>query len=266
VRPLERPSFLDEAEEHALALRAKLGLGSDALGDVFELVGHLGLTVLRRPMGNLDGVYVKRGNTRLIVVNSAHRLPRQRFTAAHELAHDRFDQVSHLDPDVFSNQDVAERRANAFAAFFLMPRDGVERWLRHDQPSGGGSRSIDEETVVHLARHFGMSYEATLYQLRDLGWLNGNAAEDLAQVQSERVARRLGYDVDADLADEGRLILPPDYVRRALCAYEGGDISLPRLAELLHTEVGHAEQIARDADALPKEPTLEELIAEARNA
>ena len=69
----DRPSYVDEAEGRATALRAELGVGSDALGDVFELLGHLGLDVVRWQMGENgpDGFYLRQGGLAIVAVNSA---------------------------------------------------------------------------------------------------------------------------------------------------------------------------------------------------
>src|SRR5439155_18403111 len=169
---MARPQYADEAEGRAVALRDELGLGSEAIGDVFELLNDIGLDVLRWPMGNegLDGCYIQDGKLALIAVNSDKRLVRQRFTACHELGHHLIDRVSHLDYDIWDSASVPERRANAFAAHFLLPRAGLSRWRRkHSQSCTRPSKPVAAD-VVHLARHFGTSYRATLYHLRDLGW------------------------------------------------------------------------------------------------
>ncbi|MBI2954989.1 MAG: ImmA/IrrE family metallo-endopeptidase [Chloroflexi bacterium] len=256
---LFRPQFMDEAEGRALAIRDELGLGSDALGDVFELLDHLGLAVVRWPMGEEgpDGFYITRQELSVVAVNSAKRLGRQRFTACHELGHHLFDRRSRIDRNVLGASTVPERRANAFAAFFLMPAAGVRRWLERDSRRAQGSLSLDAPAVVHLARHFGMSYEAALYQLRALGTLSSRQILALRKEQPERLARILGYDVDVEAQERHRRVLPPDFVSRSLKAYGAADISLGRLAELLRTDEETARRIASEAGIEPAEPALE---------
>ena len=135
-----RPSYVDEAEGRVTALRAELGIGSDALGDVFELLGHLGLDVVGWPMGEngLDGFYLRQGDLAVVAVNSAEHVGCQRFTACHELDHHLFDSQSCIDPNAFASNTVPERRANAFAARFLMPGEGVRRWLQREPTTRGG--------------------------------------------------------------------------------------------------------------------------------
>jgi Zn-dependent peptidase ImmA (M78 family) len=261
-------SHVAEAEERALALRSKLGLGSDALADVFELLDHLGLTVVRCPMGvtGPDGFYLRRGDLAIVAVNSAKELGHQRLTACHELAHHLFDQRNEIDADVWAGRTVPERRANVFAAFFLMPRDGVRRWLVDDESRGSPSARLDVAIVVQLAQHFGVSYEATLLHLRDLGWVSQREGATLMTAQAETVAGRLGYDLVAAQRERNRLVLPRDFVCRALDAYGRSDISLARLAELLRTDEASAREIASAAGVSPADVAFDNLVEDARHA
>ncbi|MCL5959468.1 MAG: ImmA/IrrE family metallo-endopeptidase [Chloroflexi bacterium] len=265
---LSRSQYVDQAEGRATALRQDFGLGTDAVADVFEFLGHLGLDLVRRPMGENgpDGFYIRKGDLVFVAVNTDRRLGRQRFTACHELAHHLFDQQSWIDDDVFAKNAVPERRANAFAASFLMPREGVERWLgRHNH--GAGRRSpLDVEAVVHLARHFGMSYQATLLRLLELRYLDPGQYADLKLAQPERIARRLGYDLSTEDGAVRCQVLPPRFVQLALQAYGEGCISLARLAELLRTGEDTATRLVAESGIEPYKPSLEELIEEARNA
>lgn len=264
----DRPSYVDEAEGRAAAIRAQLGIGSDAIADVFELLEHLGLKVVRWPMGENgpDGFYLRKGDLALVAVNTAKRYGRQRFTACHELGHHLFDAHSRVDTDILADGTVPERRANAFAAYLLMPREGVERWLNRNADGKRKGFDLDAELVVHLARHFGMSYEATLYQLGDLHRLGPQHLERLKREQPERIARRLGYSLHDEEGERGRRVLPPDYVRRALQAYAAGYVSLARLAELLRIDEPSARSLAVEAGVETPEPSLDELVDETLRA
>jgi Zn-dependent peptidase ImmA (M78 family) len=241
-------------------------LGSDAIADVFEFLTHLGLQVVRRPMGEHgpDGMYVRRDDLALVVVNSTKRIGRQRFTACHELAHHQFDARTRFDADVFGAATVPERRANAFAACLLMPRAGVDRWW----PAADGSRRLppSEERVVHLARHFGMSYEATIWRLVELQKIRRADATRLREVSPDRVAARLGYDVDAEQRERNRTVLPPEYVRLALEAYGAGRLSDERLGELLGVPTAAARLRAEGAGLVPPDETLDDLLGDAVRA
>ena len=143
-----------------------------------------------------DGFYIRK-HFSLVIINSTKRVERQRFTAAHELTHHLFDHQSAVDRDIFGTRNVPERRANAFAAFFLLPRAGVRRWLLRGGWKDDGPLALDAASIVHLAHRFGLSYEATPYQLGDLGGLHTRDLKSLKAVPPERMARRLGYDLEA---------------------------------------------------------------------
>lgn len=265
---LDRPAYADEAEGRATAFRHELGLGSDALADVFELLEHLGLDVSRWPMGERgpDGFYLRKGDLALVAINSDKRFGRQRFTAAHELAHHLFDKTARIDADIFGGRVVPELRANAFAAYFLMPGEGVRRWIAGEIGPHRPKGSLDTEAVVHMCRHFGVSYEATLFQLRALGWLRPREVEALRGAQPERIARWLGYSPDQEERERGARVLPARFIRLALRAYAAGDVSFLRLAELLRLDEQSARALVHEAGVEPPEIELDELVAEARRA
>lgn len=260
--------YLGPAEGQADFLRNTLGLGSGAISDMFDLLAQQGLQVVRWPMGRegLDGFYLRRQDWFLVGINSAKRLVRQRFTAAHELGHHLFDRQTHLGRNLFETEAIAERRANAFAAFLLMPRAGVDRWYRRSFGTKRQFALIDATAVVHLARGFGMSYEATLYHLRDLGYLTSVERAKLATASPDQIAWRLGYDVDFDKTERDRRVLPPDFVRWSLQAYGSGRISLGRLADLLRVDCPQAEAIAEAAGVRPPALSIDHFVTEARNA
>lgn len=254
-----------EAEDAAGEIRLKLGLTAAARLSVFEDLERLGLQVVRRPMGpdGPDGIYVRKGDLAVVAINSAKRPDHQRFTACHALGHHHFDGASRIDPDVSRAGSVSERRCNAFAAYLLMPREGAERWLRRVYGWSGRLPLIATEImVVRLAHYFGMGYLAAVATLDDFGWLAKGEASKLQQARPDRLARQLGYDEFDGVRPSG-LILPADYQQRAFLAYEQGDISLDRLAELLRVSPDEASALADDAGIRPADPSIDELAREA---
>lgn len=107
-----------------------------------------------------------------IVINASSRPSRQRFTAAHELAHHemhRFE-TDHLllaDQDIFASHDDKEVEANAFAAYFLAPDEGIRQRV-----GGDTGESISQDMVVELMGVFGLSYDAMAYRLLNAGLIN----------------------------------------------------------------------------------------------
>jgi Zn-dependent peptidase ImmA (M78 family) len=128
-----------------------------------------------------------------ILVNIDHVPARKRFSYAHEYGHALMDRDLSVTVSTQTNaSDLIEKRANAFAAAFLMPAGGVEELLKSmskGQPSrleelvydvanskafeaqarpAPGSQVITYQDVARLARHFGVSYPAATYRLMSL--------------------------------------------------------------------------------------------------
>jgi len=119
-------------------------------------------------------------------------------------------------------------RANAFAAAFLLPTDGVKNLLPNSDTDGAG---VGEELVVHLAQHFGASYEAVLWRLRNLRLIDQERQQSLQRFDFGAFAEALGY-----LQEPGASETTPDRFRTvAIEAWRKGEISLGKLAELLDT-------------------------------
>jgi Zn-dependent peptidase ImmA (M78 family) len=117
--------------------------------------------------------YIKNG-TGIIGVNALHHPNRQRFSAAHELAHhvlhaDEIRQAVHVDKGirVLFRDDVSalgtepmEIEANAFASELLIPGDLLATAL-----NGGGVDLEDETGIDALARRFRVSPAAMRFRL-----------------------------------------------------------------------------------------------------
>lgn len=227
-------TWLDEGRNAAYALRAELELGSDAIPDIVHLLEDLGLQVFGQPLGEgtIDGALLRTEDICAVLINTSSIASRQRFTAAHELGHWRMDTPSPLlvEEDIFRSTTVSEKRANVFAAHFLMPVAGVSRVINRYVPG-----QVDAATVVHIQRHFGVSYQSALWHLLNANMISEAQKTEFEKVSSERLALELGYD-EMLLADEtrrGKRYFPRDYWSRSIRAYEAGVITGDRLGELL---------------------------------
>ena len=84
--------------------------------------------------------------------------------------------------------DFIERRANTFAAAFLMPREGVAEQLQKAQDmqieanicSRTESQTIAYQDAAVLAGHFGVSYKTAVWRLKNLYYINSREAAELA--------------------------------------------------------------------------------------
>lgn len=265
-----RDALLAGARAAAAAERERLGLGVDAIGDIFALIEDQDIAVVRKPMGEdgPDGFRAQQGDLAVVAINASKRRERQCFIAAHEYGHHVLhrDRPLIVDTDAFSQDEPPEAQANHFAMHFLLPAEGVARALRRLRRDDVGVRPLElgPQEIIHITRSFGTSYEAALWHLLNLGHLRRERFDLLRGERPELWARRLGYVVHEP--EDSSLVLPPDYVRRALDAFLAERVSLARLAELLRLDETQAEQLAIEAGVIPRAATPEELLGDARGA
>jgi Zn-dependent peptidase ImmA (M78 family) len=156
--------------------------------DVFEIIEQARLVLGFQPLARMSGAYFAAFGA--ILVNSNHPLARQRYTAAHELGHFAFDHGTSIDPqtDPLSRWGGRtqwpdhEKQAEAFAAWFLMPRQLVKVLLEQL----GIARPESPEDVYALALRLGTSYQATLRHLPNLKLISEN---EMRQWQKHPLAR-----------------------------------------------------------------------------
>ena len=119
--------FKGHGEAAAARLRAALGYDDRTLPrDVYAEFRSVGVHVFRRKLGNssISGLFIMHPVAgKCALINHSEDIYRQRFSAAHEMAHAIFDSaqgatVSFEGP---SGADKLELRANRFASCFLMP-------------------------------------------------------------------------------------------------------------------------------------------------
>lgn len=222
------PSSLGTAEAEAERARTDARLDQyEPVPDIVTVMESLDLPVVVKPFGRdaLDGIYVRRADAAISLLNSSKYLPRYRFTGAHELAHHRCRHATRVDLDVYGTQnDPQESVSNAFAASFLMPTKGLWARKAHDSLA-------DPETVLTLANEYMVSYQTMVYRLHNIGIIKAPARDYLMGARAEVLTDELR---SRRPAEEFRL--PSDYVRRALRAYESYEISMDRLAELIHED------------------------------
>ncbi len=222
------PTTKDGGRELAERTRESLGLGDGPIGDLTALIEeHLGAHVLVEPLpAGVHGFCAVSPSAdghpaaAVIIVNGDDISGRRRFTLAHELCH--LLTGDPVDVEVLSGQTEkapAEHRADAFAAHFLAPDEGVRRAV--------GDLRFDEGLVRRLSRLFGMSHQAMTRRLEEVGlvrFLSRDEANDVAL----RAALLSGGDEDTS----GRRA-PVRLLQWALRAYEEGRIGVGLVADIL---------------------------------
>jgi Zn-dependent peptidase ImmA (M78 family)/DNA-binding XRE family transcriptional regulator len=251
--------------------RRRLGLGDAPIGSIASLIAHQGVWVAAcefPPHMDLSGLFAHDQRTGLaIIVNVRHAAARRRFSYAHEYGHALLDRAEPYRLTRGSNgNELIEKRANAFAAAFLMPRGGVEAHLRkldkgrpsrqlqivydvaRDAPSEAeirppvGSQTITWQDVGMMARYFGVSYESAVWRLANLDHLTPSERAVLLSQKDRRLRLEDILKLQPDDwagAPEGKkddgpenLELKNQVVGLAIEAFRREEISQGRLREL----------------------------------
>jgi Zn-dependent peptidase ImmA (M78 family)/transcriptional regulator with XRE-family HTH domain len=224
VTPRSRWDAIQQGERAAEQERRRLGLGWAPVPPLPELLETQGVrTGIVDLPEEISGITISNQSVGLfIVANRAHAAARRRFSFAHEYAHALFDRrMKGIVTRASDRDELVEVRANAFAAAFLMPPEGIRQFvaaLGKGQPSRAiaqvfdedgavqaegraapGSQDIQLYDVVHLAHYFGVSRLAALFRLRNLKLLTQAELDDL------RAADEAGFGLEL-----ARLLNLPD--------------------------------------------------------
>lgn len=257
----------DQGEWVAAEERRRLGLGYAPIADMADLISTQGVWasgVLNLP-DDISGMFISHSSIRMaILVNYTHCQERKRFSYAHEYAHAILDRNNRAIVSSKSNAaELIERRANAFAAAFLMPAPGID-WLlgllekgepsrrQHttydvagdrqiealDRPAPG-SQEITYQDVAFIAHHFKVSYPAAVYRLCDLGHLKQAGKADLLE-KSALGSRYMSVLYREDIFERGTKPeeqkpdreLVSQVVRLAIEAYRREEVSQGWLRDL----------------------------------
>lgn len=185
--PVPEPSQKGFEQGYQLAqwLRAELGLAADAVSDPEALLQQWGVTILETELDpSLDALAAwGRRHGPGIVINSHPEAwtsspNRRRTTMAHEICHLLVDRHRSLPvAEVLGGQAprLAEQRANAFAAEFLLPRDTAARLCRNHTDILDAARALEAR--------FQVSREVVRHQIN-----NSSLGETLSRQERTRLA------------------------------------------------------------------------------
>lgn len=220
-----REIHLAAAAEAGRAHR-ELAVDTSARIDPFAALVASGIVTLRRPLEHASGLYLPApgGAGGGVLVNVLHPASRQRYTAAHELAHHRRDRRAVIDTETEwlgrddHNHSDRERFAEAFASWFLMPRGLILATIAR---LGFTVGALAPAEVYQLGLELGTSYRATANRLRGLGLVDQSVERRLLASTPRAVkdalgARRAARDLRRDVWH-----VASDHVQRHLRPQEG---------------------------------------------
>jgi Zn-dependent peptidase ImmA (M78 family) len=188
-----------EAHEEAMFVAADahedLAIDTSREIDVFAAIEGLGLELLFRPLSGAAGLYVSPDADRPggILINSRHRRARRRYTGGHELGHHLMGHTPRLEPEDRGSRPLTEqlpaeeKLAEAFAAWFLMPPELVDKVLEELALT----RPRDPADVYALALRLGTSFEATAIHLANLKLAEPRLAREWAATSLKTVKEAL---------------------------------------------------------------------------
>ncbi len=259
--PRNKMEAIHQGEQVASSERHRLGIGDDPIRDVFELLDSQRVRLFVRPLQDtgISGIFLYDHSIGpCMLINGAEHRNRLAFNAAHEYAHVLLDRklqahastASRFLGETDPRGELLEVRANSFAAAFLLPKDGILRFLWDRGKVYRHRHALDVVDILSLQRAFGVSYQAALYRLQNLNWLERSKREELARHSPDRLARVLGLLNEDEIVQEGRPVqnYSPRYIYLVLEAYRQEKISLGKLAELLSIGITEARELVWDLE------------------
>lgn len=221
----------ERARQAAESARFRLGAKPGRV-DVFDAIRSFAIRLLRYPVSDnaLEGAYLRSRGMAYILVNSAARPVRQRFTAAHELGHHFLHpnvELEHYDARL---DEPADRAANRFAAYFLMDESTVRKVAAEE------TDPVRRALVVRY--RFEVSLEAAAIHLCHLGVIDERTkAEVLARRDSAAslpaLAREVGLVVPREQPASNVVDAGPEYARALAEIRDAGFLSDDRYATML---------------------------------
>jgi Zn-dependent peptidase ImmA (M78 family)/DNA-binding XRE family transcriptional regulator len=230
-RPIGRGRLEQQAEDIAMEVRTRLGIGVGPIPDLVTLLElEMGMRIFVRPLpSNISGVFAYHEELgACILLNASHPKTRRAWTLAHELAHfmtrRQVPSISFIDE---SSKSIFEEFADLFASALLM-QGGVVRRAFADLVGEHG-RFTPRHLIV-TAHRFHVSVEAMCRRLEQLELVEQGTYEAL---RDRGLRQDVIRQVIGDSADEERPGPTPRFIVMAVDAYSAGLLSESQLVDML---------------------------------
>lgn len=258
--PDDDPALYRQAEQLANDVRSWLALGDGPIPSMVDVIEHrlnvpIVWTTPDEVDANIDGASTIEPIPAVLVnlVGGRERWWRTRMTLAHELCHLLFDGLPDADhhrmlmfsphrdgsraahgnnrryplPDVLERM---ERRANAFAAYFLAPGKAIRRLVPH-------SDATSEHAITLLCQQFAIGRVTAVNQLHSVWSLSKHERARMLDRAGEQALPYEHPDADVPSGRAPRCATLRDWVDDALAR---GWIGKVRAADYLGLEVSEA--------------------------
>jgi len=263
LMPVMAPPLIDRSARELEALparvaqheRSRLGFGErEPIGDLRKTLDEVGVHVFVDAMhSKLAGLYsYVEGFGYCILVNRLHPRERMRWTIAHEYGHFVFDRdkpgVDYLNSG--GRKPFSERFADAFAANFLMPAEGVRRQFEDAKARSG---DVNVGDVCRMADFYGVSMMAMTLRMENLKLIRSGTWEFLktSGVQISEMKREAGI-----VAPDQKPVIdifPERYLLLAIQAWNSEEITTAQFARLLRRSPIQARELAEKRSILDEE-------------
>jgi Zn-dependent peptidase ImmA (M78 family)/transcriptional regulator with XRE-family HTH domain len=186
----------DDIRRKAEEVRGYLGLGTGPVPDLDPICEMLGITVYRSSLGAdlttaPSGAFLNHPDIGFSILVNLDMTPgRRRFTVAHEIAHALFHS-NETNSVVSRGTGTRENLADTFAGEFLMPSEGVRRFI---EEAGIPPRIEEAVDIVHIQRYFHVSWPTALVRLRQMNAVTADTFLELRRsINPVSLALSLGY-------------------------------------------------------------------------
>lgn len=222
-----------QASRKALETRKNAGISPVAPLDIWKLLQDVQISLIKEPLeSEISGLFLRKGSSEVILVNTNYTLGHQNFTAAHEYFHLKFNPELKNRVCVagqFSPKNILEQEADYFAAYLLAPDEAINYFL--GRRFNWKPKKLSLSDIIATEQYFSMSHHAMLIRLVQTGRIGEQEAEQFKD-NIIRNARELGYDTALYRPTLERRVVS-DYVEKARIALEHGLITEGKFNELL---------------------------------
>lgn len=220
----------DLAERRAIETRNEFGLSNTESINVFEVLKYNGdISIIKMPMeSDLYGLFIKKGEAQVILINTNNSLGRQFFSAAHEYYHLKYE------INLNEKNKNLEKEADTFASYFIMPREGLNYYIKKRLTSKEKD-TIELADCLYLENYFKISHQALVVRLKTDKHIGKRKYEQLKDVNICKEAKKYGYSLDLYFPTNNKdeIIIESDYAELAENALNDKKISQSKYNELL---------------------------------
>jgi Zn-dependent peptidase ImmA (M78 family) len=222
-----------EIELKAIDFRQQNGFSSTEPVHLKSLLLKKNVLSVFRPLdSDFSGMALKIDANLFMMVNTEQSQGKQHFTIAHELYHlciqENFTSQQ-CKTGSFDTKDIEEYKADLFAAFFLLPSEGIKKMIPIDELRRNAEISI--QTILKIEQFYSVSRSALLYRLKSLGFIHSGTYDKYSR---DVIKSAVGYGYPIALykkAAEQSVI--GDYGVLAKQLFSSGEISESHYYELM---------------------------------